>query len=167
MSTGAAAPEIPLEAVPARARAGPSRGPDIDFGEVEIIPPLLDQGDVDELVGRYDIPPQFEARAAWPGEYACRPPPEFVAIYRDQLVAGLRLPIPQFLYQILTFWGIRITQLVPNAIRSILGFFIMCPVLEIPYSLDLFRSFFQMKMSGPVHGWFYFARKSGGELPTR
>ncbi|XP_071927509.1 uncharacterized protein [Coffea arabica] len=24
-----------------------------------------------------------------------------------------------------------------------------------------------MKVSGPVHGWFYFARRSGGELPTR
>ena len=68
---GAADPEIPLGVAPARARAGPARGPDIDFGEVEIIPPLLDQGDVDELVGRYDILPQFEARAARPGEYAC------------------------------------------------------------------------------------------------
>ena len=164
---GAADLGIPLEVTPARTRAGPSRGPDIDFGEVELIPPILDQGSVDKLVGRYDIPLQFEARASRPGEYACRPPFEVVAIYRDQLIAGLRLPIPQFLYQILTFWGIRITQLVPNAIRSILGFFIMCRVLEIPYSLDLFRSFFQMKLSGPVHGWFYFARRSGGELPTR
>ncbi|XP_027173218.1 uncharacterized protein LOC113772916 [Coffea eugenioides] len=114
--------------------AGTSEGPHGDFGEVDTIPPALEQKDVDELAGKYEIPAQFEPRAARPGEVASRPPPGFVAIYRDQLMAGLRLPIPNFLFFILTFWGIRITQ---------------------------------MKVSGKVPGWFYFARRSGAKTPTR
>ena len=106
---GIADEAIPLEAPSLRAREGPSRGPDIDFGEVDFIPLILDQGAVDELVEKYGIPHQFKARAAQPGEVACRPPHGFVAIYKDQLIAGLHLPIPQFLFQILIFWGIRVT----------------------------------------------------------
>ena len=90
--------------------AGASGGPGGDFGEVDTIPLALEQKDVDELVEKYEIPAQFEPRAARPGEVTSRPPPGFVAIYRDQLMAGLRLPIPHFLFEILTFWGIRIAQ---------------------------------------------------------
>ena len=122
---------------------------------------------MDKLVEKYGIPYHFEVQAAQSGEVACRPPPMFVAIYKDQFIAGFRLPIPQFLFQILIFWGIRVTQLAPNAVRSILGFFMLCRIPEIPYSLELFRSFFQMKIIGQIHGWFYFARKSGAKLPTR
>nr|XP_027071576.1 uncharacterized protein LOC113696346 [Coffea arabica] len=155
------------QAAPDQTVAGTSGGPSGDFGEVDTIPPALEQKDVDELAEKYEIPAQFEPRAARPGEVASRPPPGFVAIYRDQLMAGLRLPIPNFLFFILTFWGIRITQVIPNAVRSIIGFFILCRALEIPFSLDLFRAFFQMKVSGKVPGWFYFARRSGAKTPTR
>ena len=60
------------------------------------------------MAEKYDIPAQFEAKAARLEKVSSRPPPGFVAIYRDQLIAGLRLPIPNFLFEILTFWGIRI-----------------------------------------------------------
>ncbi|XP_027181910.1 uncharacterized protein LOC113780294 [Coffea eugenioides] len=155
------------QAAPDQMAAGTSGALRGDFGEVDTIPPALAQKDVDELAEKYEIPAQFEPRAARPGEVASRPPPGFVAIYRDQLMAGLRLPIPNFLFFILTFWGIRITQVIPNAVRSIIGFFILCRALEIPFSLDLFRAFFQMKVSGKVPGWFYFARRSGTKTPTR
>ena len=147
--------------------AGTSGGPSGDFGEVDTIPPALGQKEVDGLAEKYEIPAQFEPRAALPGEVASRPPPGFVAIYRDQLMAGLRLPIPNFFFFILTFWGIRITQVIPNGVRSIIGFFILCRALEIPFSHDLFQAFFQMKVSGKVPGWFYFARRSGAKTPTR
>nr|XP_027094937.1 uncharacterized protein LOC113714993 [Coffea arabica] len=159
--------EAAEQVAPDQMVAGTSGGPSGDFGEVDTIPPALEQKDVDELAEKYEIPAQFEPRAARPGEVASRPPPGFVAIYRDQLMAGLRLPIPNFLFFILTFWGIRITQVIPNAVRSIIGFFILCRALEIPFSLDLFRAFFQMKVSGKVPGWFYFARRSGAKTPTR
>nr|XP_027078650.1 uncharacterized protein LOC113701937 [Coffea arabica] len=155
------------QAAPDQMAAGTSGALRGDFGEVDTIPPALAQKDVDELAEKYEIPAQFEPRAARPGEVASRPPPGFVAIYRDQLMAGLRLPIPNFLFFILTFWGIRITQVIPNAVRSIIGFFILCRALEIPFSLDLFRAFFQMKVSGKVPGWFYFARRSGTKTSTR
>ncbi|XP_027174743.1 uncharacterized protein LOC113774400 [Coffea eugenioides] len=155
------------QAAPIQTAAGTSGGPSCDFGEVDTIPPALEQKDVDVLVEKYEIPAHFEPRAAHPGEVASRPPPGFVAIYRDQLMAGLRLPIPDFLFFILTFWGIRITQVIPNGVRSIIGFFILCRALEIPFSHDLFQAFFQMKVSGKVPGWFYFARRSGAKTPTR
>ena len=93
----------------AKAVAGTSRGAGYDFGEVDLIPLVLDQGEVNELVGKYAILAQFEVRAAQFREVACRPPPGYVAVYKDQFMAGLRRPIPSFLFQILTFSGILIT----------------------------------------------------------
>ena len=96
-AAGTADEAIPLKAALLRARERPPRGP--NFGEVDLIPPILDQGDVDKLVEKYGIPYQFETRAAQPGEIACRPSPEFVAIYKDQLIQVSAFLFPSFSFK--------------------------------------------------------------------
>ena len=83
----------------------PKQGDDPEFSygypdheEVTISPEA-----VAELVRSYSIPPAFESRAAGPGDRASRPPPGFVAVYRAQLIGGLRLPTPSALAETLSY----------------------------------------------------------------
>nr|XP_027122257.1 putative protein TPRXL [Coffea arabica] len=75
--------------------------PELSYGHVDLQEATLSSKAVAELAKSYSIPPVYEPRAAGPNDRACRLPPSFVAIYREQLIAGLRLPIPSALTEIL------------------------------------------------------------------
>lgn len=60
--------------------------------------------------------------------------------------------------QVLEYYGIYLTQLTPNAIGRITGFEILCRAEGRDLTIEVFRYFFQMKVSGD---WFSFSTKAG------
>ena len=78
-----------------------------------------------------------------------------VAIYLQQLEAGLRMPTSKFLRDVFRHFDIKITQLVPNAVRILVGLEILCRHQEVTPTVNLFRRYYTFKAHGTDMGWFH------------
>lgn len=77
------------------------------------------------------------------------PPPSCLTFWHAQFEAGLRLPIPKFLYQISNLYKVPLNQFVPNAIRMMISFYALIKGNGGKPTADLFFSQFSCKSSGP------------------
>ncbi|GKV11512.1 hypothetical protein SLEP1_g22766 [Rubroshorea leprosula] len=79
------------------------------------------------LVESYEISSGVLIRLAGVEERACSAPwDHWMLVYAHYLAAGLRFPIPELLVGLLLDYSIGLTQLVPKAIRVIIGFLVYC-----------------------------------------
>lgn len=110
---------------------------------------------------RYPFCRDYEIWAPKEGDRAHTPPPSMVAIYTDQLEAGLRIPTSSFICSNMRYWATRITQLTPNTIWVLIDFELICHLHEINPSVTLFQCFYTIKKHGNNRWWFYFSSRHG------
>ena len=112
----------------------------------------MGQASVAEVVRKYPWRRDYSIYLPQPHQSAALPPKGRVAIYVDQLEAGLRVPTTRFLRNCLRYWGVRITQLTPNAIHVLVGFQLLCRYQEKEPIINLFRRCYSLKNSGSEKG---------------
>ena len=140
----------------------PSTPPNVttlNYGQMPLFGSGMDRASVAEVVRRYPWRKDYSIYVPQPHQSAALPPKGRVAIYQEQLEAGLRVPTTRFLRDCLRYWGVRITQLTPNAIRILVGFQLLCRHQKIEPSVILLRRCYSIKNSGSEKGWFYFGNK--------
>lgn len=91
-------------------------------------------------------------------EQARYPPKDMVAVYVDYFKTGLWMLVCELVPRVLEYYWIHLTQLKPNVIGRIIGFEILCRAEGRDPTIDVFRYFFQMKVSGD---WFSFSTLAG------
>ncbi|GKV17078.1 hypothetical protein SLEP1_g27629 [Rubroshorea leprosula] len=80
------------------------------------------RSDLSHLVEQYAIQGHVLLRSAEERERACSAPRDhWMPVYRHYLTAGLRFPVPELLVALLVEYGLGLTQLVPNAVRLVVG----------------------------------------------
>lgn len=81
------------------------------------------------------------------------PPQGMVALYTYYFKAGLRVPVCELVLRVLEFYQIHITQLTPNAVGRIIGFEVLCRAEGRDPTIDTFRYFFQIQISGACYSF--------------
>lgn len=105
----------------------------------------------------YHFRRDYKIRALKQGDRAHMSSPDMLAIYFDQLEAGLRVPTFLFVRGSPMYWATQITQLTPNAIRVLIEFELICNLLGINPSVNLFRYFYTINKHEDDRWWFYFS----------
>ena len=116
---------------------------------------------VDQLREHYRITEQFRLSAPGAGGRVNSPPPGDLALYVEDLRAGLRLPIPEFVRNLLDYYGLCPAQLAPNSIRLIISFALLCQLLPTNPRVSLFRAFFVLRPHPKARGWWLFNPRKG------
>ena len=116
---------------------------------------------VDQLREHYRIPEQFRLSAPGAGGRVNNPPPGDLALYVEDLRAGLRLPIPEFVRNLLDYYGLCPAQLAPNSVRLIISFALLCQLLPTNPRVSLFRAFFVLRPHPKARGWWLFNPRKG------
>ncbi|GKV06376.1 hypothetical protein SLEP1_g18277 [Rubroshorea leprosula] len=122
------------------------------------------RSDLTHLVEHYAIPGHVLLRPAGERERACSAPRDhWMPVYGHYLTAGLRFLVPELLVALLLEYGLGLTQLVPNAVRLILGFLVYCRTRGVIPTVNIFKYFFLIKRgSKKERGWFYFTPRVAG-----
>lgn len=64
-------------------------------------------------------------------------------MYLDSFEAGLRFPLLGLIFDVLANYGLALTQLIPNLVKFLVGFMLLCAHLGILSKSVVFRAFFQ------------------------
>ncbi|KAL2471814.1 Uncharacterized protein Adt_39950 [Abeliophyllum distichum] len=104
-------------------------------------------------------------RAPGPTEYLPTGRPGEVAVYQDSLKAGLRFPLHPFLVEFFCTFSISPGQLVPNALRMLNYYLLVCVRHGVDPSVDVFRVLFEMKLLDRYDCYIVFSHRDRG-LPT-
>lgn len=83
----------------------------INFGDLSKFESLIDVKEIEIIRRRYSFHRDYEIRVPEANDRAHIPPPGMVAIYTNQLKAGLRIPTSTFIRSSLRHWATRITEL--------------------------------------------------------
>ncbi|KAL2543392.1 Uncharacterized protein Adt_04370 [Abeliophyllum distichum] len=104
-------------------------------------------------------------RAPEPTEYLPIGRPGEVAIYQDSLKAGLRFPLHPFLVEFFCTFNLSPGQLVPNALRMLNYYLLVCVRRGVELSVDVFRLLFEMKLLDRYDCYVVFSHRDRG-LPS-
>ncbi|KAL2484630.1 Uncharacterized protein Adt_29386 [Abeliophyllum distichum] len=104
-------------------------------------------------------------RAPGPTEYLPTGRPREVAIYQDSLKAGLRFPLHPFLVEFFCTFSLSPGQLVPNALRMLNYYLLVCVRHGMDPSVNVFRVLFEMKLLDRYDCYIVFSHRDRG-LPT-
>lgn len=141
--------------------------------DIDILPPVGGESRVSASSYRNSVPKKrLHALAMWffvPADQeliiprgrdtVLHPPVGYCAVYVDHFKAGLRLPLFPFLLDILIHYELALSQLVSNAIRTLIAFQLFCDRKRVRCSIALFRHFFLVKSAGSL-GWYAFSSQS-------
>lgn len=114
----------------------------IDFEDLPKFESLIDEDEVDMIRKRYLFCRGYENQVLDTDNRAHSPPLGVVAIYTDQQESRLRMPTSAFFRSSLRYWATRVTKLTPNAIRVLVSFKLICRLLSIQPSANLFQHFY-------------------------
>ena len=132
----------------------------LDFGKMPQFRSRVGRDKAWKVMGKYPFRPGYLMTSPGPNDSAEKPPMGTVAVYVQQLEAGLRMPTSRFFRDVLRHFGLRITQLVPNAVRILVGFEMLCRHQEVTPTVDLFRRCYTFKAHGTDKGWFYVCNRN-------
>ncbi|KAL2499949.1 Uncharacterized protein Adt_25499 [Abeliophyllum distichum] len=104
-------------------------------------------------------------RAPRPTEYLPTGRPGEVVIYQDSLKAGLRFPLHPFLVEFFCTFNLSPGQLVPNALRMLNYYLLVCLRHGVEPSVNVFRLLFEMKLLDRYDCYVVFSHRDRG-LPT-
>ncbi|KAL2461913.1 Uncharacterized protein Adt_45333 [Abeliophyllum distichum] len=105
-------------------------------------------------------------RAPGPTEYLPIGRPGEVAIYQDSLKAGLRFPLHPFLVEFFCTLNLSSGQLVPNALRMLNYYLLVCVRRGVEPSVDVFRLLVEMKLLDRYDCYVVFSHRDRG-LPSQ
>lgn len=117
--------------------------------------------DLPLIRAQYGIPPEYELELPGPNGRACFPPPGRFCLYLDDFHAGLRLPLPSFVFDLFNFFNISLASVVPNSFRFVIGFLSLCLLAEVVPTISLFRSFYTLKRHPTAKDWWYVSPQFG------
>ncbi|KAL2475482.1 Uncharacterized protein Adt_36218 [Abeliophyllum distichum] len=104
----------------------------------------------------------YNYRAPGSTEYLPTGRPGEVAIYQDSLKAGLRFPLHPFLVEFFCTFNLSPGQLVPNALRMINYYLLVCIRKGIEPSVNIFRLLFEMKPLDRYDCYIVFSHRDRG-----
>ena len=111
----------------ARMSTGRSLNPTNDsWSTPEVEASSLSVANVEWLREQYGISEQFELFAPGAEGRVNNPPPDQVAFYVEDLRAGFRFPISEFVRNVLDYYGLCPAQLALNSVRLIINFALLC-----------------------------------------
>ncbi|GKV28899.1 hypothetical protein SLEP1_g37887 [Rubroshorea leprosula] len=88
---------------------------------------------LEEVVRQYHVPRIVLVRTGTKNERAYSVSATgWIPVYVDHFDAGLRFPLLELIFDILSEYELALTQLTPNSIKFIIGFMLLCARLEIP-----------------------------------
>ncbi|GKV18245.1 hypothetical protein SLEP1_g28652 [Rubroshorea leprosula] len=122
---------------------------------------------LEEMVGAYHIPKTILLLTGGQNERACIVSQTgWILVYVDHFDAGLRFPLPGLVFDLIADYELALTQLMPNSIRFIIGFMLLCVRLEVPAKAIVFRSLFQCRMCPNSRGakWYYLSGREKSQL---
>ena len=130
----------------------PRDAANIDFGQMPKFRSRIGRDRAEKVLSKYPFWLGYIITPSGPDDSAEKPPMGMVAIYVQQLEAGLRMPTSRFLRDVLRHFRVRITQLTPNAVRILVGFEMLCRHQEVTPSVDLFGRCYTLKAHGTDKG---------------
>ncbi|GKU90837.1 hypothetical protein SLEP1_g4782 [Rubroshorea leprosula] len=122
---------------------------------------------LEEMVRAYHIPKNIWLRTGGQNERACTVSQTgWIPVYADHFDAGLRFPLPGFVFDLLAEYELALTQLTPNSIRFVMGFMLLCARLGVPAKAIVFRSLFQCRLCPKPQGsrWYYLSGRDKSQL---
>ena len=97
---------------------------------------------------------------------ASNPPVGWICIYEDQLRAGLRFPLHPFIRALFHSYQILITQIVPNGIRLVIKFLLICREHGVEPTIDLFWFCFKIRKAAQAPGYKTFKARNKLKIQT-
>ncbi|KAL2526361.1 Uncharacterized protein Adt_11415 [Abeliophyllum distichum] len=85
-----------------------------------------------------------------------------VAIYQDSLKAGLRFPLHPFLVEFFCTFNLSPGQLVPNALRMLNYYLLVCVRRGVEPLVEVFRLLFEMKLLDRYDCYVVFSHRDRG-----
>ena len=119
---------------------------------------ILTLSSLDEIAASYHLSPDNPPLLPNPDQFIHNPPEGYSGVYLHLLKAGLRFPIPDFIKALLVHYKIHAIQLTPNGFRKAMCFTLLCKLLDVPPTVDLFRHFY---MASPSGNWLSFSKRAG------
>lgn len=110
------------------------------------------------LVQKYHIDTKFHHRLPEASDAIIDAPEGFVGVYKVFFKSGLRLPYFDFVETVLDYYGLHITQIIPNGFRKVLCFTLLYVALDVLPSITLFRYFYLPMSNGD---WVSFSLHHG------
>ncbi|GJV55761.1 hypothetical protein Tco_1456766 [Tanacetum coccineum] len=87
----------------------------------------------------------------------------FVGLYTHHLtLSNLRLPIPEFIYEVLNYLKVHIFRLNPFGMVKLTTFVVMCKAYGGEPNLDMLRAFLNL---GHVSNWLALSNRGGADIP--
>jgi hypothetical protein len=109
------------------------------------------------IIGRYGIDPSLEPRVPPATATVRDAPPGTVALYTDFFAfSNFRIPVSKFLCDILRYYNIHLSQIVPLGLIKFFHFEISCHALRVNPSVNLFRVFYKLTRIGD---WVTFEKR--------
>ncbi|GJX69156.1 hypothetical protein Tco_0304883 [Tanacetum coccineum] len=116
-----------------------------------------------EFSSEYFIPENLHPELPGPGDHIVDFPEGKIGVYTKKIeFANFRIPISQFLFDILGYYQIHLSQLSVIGAAKVSHFEINCRVLNIIPTVNLFRVFY---VSSYNSGWMSFSKRPGKNTP--
>ncbi|KAL4576680.1 hypothetical protein LXL04_012778 [Taraxacum kok-saghyz] len=111
---------------------------------------------LERITETYHIADSVHPTLPNPGQAIQNPLEKKAGVYHHHLKAGLRFPLNDFIASLLTHFHVHPVQLAPNGFRKVMCFLILCKMLDIAPTVDLFRYFYVISPSGD---WLSFSKR--------
>lgn len=116
---------------------------------------IMNQEDLSLVRLVYCIPRDFELEFSGANSQIDNPPLGRLGVYKKALESGLRFPISSIILEFLRTYGVLLCVQTLNFIRLLIGFFVICFLVEIQPSLSLFCSFYTTQKYPYTKVWWY------------
>ena len=110
----------------------------------------------------YRLPPNHKFVFANGSDRSCHWRPEYLCVYRESLIGGLRFPVHPFIVKLLADAQVSPCQIAPNAWRAIITYLVISLKKGFQPSVAVFRKIFQFRNSSSSSlGWVFVAQRAG------
>ena len=117
----------------------------------------MDDSDVIAVVKAFGIPEDLHPRIPPSGMTMNRLPEDAIGLYAEYFFeGGLVVPFSTFLLEVIRYFKVHISQLVPLGMHRATLFEVYCRSMHIPPTTPLFRVFYKLSKQGD---WFSFEKR--------
>src|SRR4051812_41838440 len=127
----------------------------------------ITEEEVEGMRKKYGFPSPYYIRAPRRKERVCFPGENEIGVYVGSLESGLRFPLIEEVEAIYSFYGYSLAQFMPTSNGCIFAFLSLLRRKRIPFSLPLFRHFFQLtshNKAGSLKAWVNIGSRSKKKL---
>ena len=107
---------------------------------------------LEKITAAYHVSDDIHPTLPNPGQAIHNPPDKMAGVYHHHLKAGLRFPLNGFITSLLAHYHVHLT----NGFRKVMCFLIICKMLDIIPTVDLFRYFYVISPNGD---WLSFSKR--------